>query len=85
MIGTSVIIAVIEEFFYRGFAYRWMQGSPFFEMDAGRLHWGLLAIISIFFAVSHIEWGAAFMWISLWIPIYKNKRYLGCDNSTWNY
>ena len=61
MIGTSVIIAVIEEFFYRGFAYRWMQGSPFFEIDAGRLHWRLLAIISIFFAVSHIECGAAFI------------------------
>jgi hypothetical protein len=38
-----------------------MQGSPFFEIDAGRLHWRLLAIISIFFAVSHIEWGAAFI------------------------
>ena len=37
MVGTSVIIAMIEEFFYRGFIYRWMQGSPFYEIDAGRI------------------------------------------------
>ena len=59
MIGTSVIIAIIEEFFYRAFVYRWMQGSPFYEIDAGRLNVKLLILISLFFAVSHIEWGAA--------------------------
>ncbi len=59
MFGTSVIIAIIEEFFYRGFLYRWMQGSPFFKLDAGKLHWPMLMLISCFFAVSHFEWGAA--------------------------
>jgi membrane protease YdiL (CAAX protease family) len=59
MLGTSVFIAVIEEFFYRGFLYRWMQGSPFFRIDAGILHWPMLLLISLFFSVSHFEWGAA--------------------------
>lgn len=59
MLGTSVVIAVIEEFFYRGFAYRWMQGSPFFKIDAGQLNWPMLLLISVFFSVSHFEWGAA--------------------------
>jgi membrane protease YdiL (CAAX protease family) len=59
MFGTSVVIAVIEEFFYRGFLYRWMLGSPFFKIDAGKLHWGMLMLISVFFSVSHFEWGAA--------------------------
>ena len=59
MFGTSVFIAIIEEFFYRGFLYRWMQGSPFFKIDAGKLHWPMLTLISLFFCVSHFEWGAA--------------------------
>jgi len=58
MLGTSVIIAIIEEFFFRGFLYRWMLGSPFFKIDAGRLHWPMLLIISAFFGIEHFEWMA---------------------------
>ncbi len=59
MFGTSVVIAIIEEYFYRGFLYRWMQGSPFFKLDAGVLNWPMLLLISLFFSVSHFEYGAA--------------------------
>ena len=58
MFGTSVVIAVIEEFFFRGFLYRWMLGSPFFKIDAGKLHWPMLLIISCFFGIEHFEWMA---------------------------
>jgi membrane protease YdiL (CAAX protease family) len=56
MFGTSIIIAVIEEFFFRGFVYRWMLGSPFFEIDPGKLHWPMLLLVSLFFGVEHREW-----------------------------
>jgi len=59
MFGTTVLIAIIEEFFYRGFMYRWMQGSPFFKIDPGKLHWPMLLLVSVFFSVSHFEIGAA--------------------------
>lgn len=59
MFGTTVIIAIIEEYFYRGFLYRWMQGSPFFKLDAGKMNWPMLLLISVFFSVSHFEVGAA--------------------------
>ncbi|MDF7805876.1 CAAX prenyl protease-related protein [Pontiellaceae bacterium B12219] len=59
MFGSTVMIAIIEEFFYRGFLYRWMQGSPFFKIDAGNLNWPMLLLISLFFSVSHYEVGAA--------------------------
>ncbi|MCF7818950.1 MAG: CAAX prenyl protease-related protein [Kiritimatiellales bacterium] len=58
MFGTSVVIAVIEEFFFRGFLYRWMMGSPFFKIDAGKLHWPMLLLISAFFGIEHFEWMA---------------------------
>ena len=58
MVGTSVVIAIIEEFFFRGFLYRWMQGSPFFKIDAGTLRWSILLLISAFFGIEHFEWMA---------------------------
>jgi CAAX prenyl protease-like protein len=58
MFGTSVVIAVIEEYFFRGFLYRWMMGSPFFKIDAGKLHWPMLMLISCFFGIEHFEWMA---------------------------
>ncbi len=58
MFGTSVVIAVIEEYFFRGFLYRWMMGSPFFKIDAGKLHWPMLLLISCFFGIEHFEWMA---------------------------
>ena len=42
MFGTSVVIAIIEEYFFRGFLYRWIQGSPFFKIDSGTLKWTML-------------------------------------------
>jgi len=59
MIGSSLVIPIIEEFFYRSFIYRWMQGSPFYKIKIQKIHWPLLIIVSLFFSISHIEWGAA--------------------------
>ncbi len=59
MFGTTVIIAIIEEHFYRGFVYRWMLGSPFFKINASKLSWSMLFLVSAFFSVSHFEIGAA--------------------------
>lgn len=58
MVGTSVVIAIIEEFFFRGFLYRWMQGSPFFKIDPKHLRWSVLLLISAFFGIEHFEWMA---------------------------
>ena len=61
MFGTSIVIAIIEEFFFRGFLYRWMLGTPFFKIDPGKLHWPMLLVISLFFAIEHNEWMAGFI------------------------
>lgn len=59
MIGTSFVIAIIEEFFYRSFVYRWMQSHPFQIVDLNKIHWPLLITVSLFFSISHVEWGVA--------------------------
>ena len=59
MIGTSFVIAIIEEFFYRSFVYRWMQSHPFQNVGLNKIHWPLLITVSLFFCISHVEWGVA--------------------------
>ena len=36
-----------------------MQGSPFYKIKINKIHCPLLIIVSLFFSISHIEWGAA--------------------------
>lgn len=61
MFGTSVSIAIIEEFFWRGFFYRWMLGSPFFKIDLGKLNMGMFVLIACFFGIEHNEWLAGIL------------------------
>lgn len=58
MIGTSVIIAVIEEFFWRGFLYRWLAGKNFLALPVQ--HWDgvLYVVVAVLFGLEHAEWFA---------------------------
>ncbi len=69
MLGTTLVIGMIEEFFFRGFVYRWMQGSPFFQKDIGKLDNGMCILVAVLFALEHNEWlmgflcGLIFTWL----------------------
>jgi len=61
MFGTSITVGIFEEFFWRGFLYRWMQGSPFLKIDLGRFEWKMFAVIAVLFAIEHNEWLAGIL------------------------
>lgn len=61
MVGTSLVIAAIEEFFWRGFLYRWMLGRNFLTVDLGRLEPRMFVLVAAFFAVEHTEWFAGLL------------------------
>mgnify|MGYP002346907089 CR=1 FL=1 len=71
MFGTSVVIAVIEEFFWRGFLYRWLCGRNFLEVPLTRLDLPMFIAVAAFFGIEHAEWfagivcGLAFGWVVL--------------------
>ena len=71
MFGTSVVIAAIEEFFWRGFLYRWLLAKDFLSVDLGRYDRAMFAAVAIFFGLEHAEWfagilcGLAFGWVIL--------------------
>lgn len=61
MLGTTIVIGAIEEFAFRGFVYRWMQGSPFFKKDIGVMNVPMCFLVAVLFAVEHREWLMGFL------------------------
>ena len=83
MLGTTLVIGAIEEFMFRGFAYRWMQGSPFFKKDIGVMDDKMCIVIAVVFALEHNEWlmgflcGLLFTWLmvktrDIWAAIWAH-------------
>lgn len=61
MLGTTLVIGAIEEFAFRGFLYRWMQGSPFFRKGIGVMDSRMCILVSVVFALAHYEWLMGFL------------------------
>ena len=61
MLGTTLVIGAIEEFMFRGFFYRWMQGSPFFKKDLGHMDTKMCIFAAVIFALEHNEWLMGFL------------------------
>ena len=59
--GSALVIAVAEEYFWRGFLMRWLQGRPFIRIDPKRISWGLLVVSSCLFGMEHSRWMAGTM------------------------
>jgi membrane protease YdiL (CAAX protease family) len=69
--GSAGVIAVVEEFFFRGFLYRWLRKSAFWTIpltvfDASAF-WGVVAV----FGLEHDRWlagllaGVAYGWLAV--------------------
>ncbi len=54
--GSAFVIAPIEEFFWRGMAYRWLLGKEFTKVDLGTLRWPILLAVSFCFGLEHDRW-----------------------------
>ena len=59
--GSAFVISVIEEFFWRGFLYRWMLARDFTRQDLGTFHLGMLIAVSFVFASAHDRWAVGFI------------------------
>lgn len=69
VLGSGLVIATIEEFFWRGFLYRWLLGLDFTQVKHG--HFALVPFLATagIFAAEHQEWlaglvaGLAYGWL----------------------
>lgn len=71
LIGSAFVIATIEEFFWRGWLYRWLLGRDFLRVDLGQWHTGMFWAVSAVFALEHAQWlvgllaGVAYLWLMI--------------------
>jgi uncharacterized protein len=69
--GSAFVIAVIEEFFWRGWLYRWLLGRNFMKVDLGRWDTSMVLAVSLVFALEHAQWavgflaGLAYLWLMI--------------------
>ncbi len=54
--GSALVIAVIEEFFFRGFIYRWMVSENFVRLDIGYFHPAIFFLMNGAFGFEHSQW-----------------------------
>lgn len=68
ILGSGLVIGVIEEFFWRGFLYRWIFGGEFTEVDPGKFGAMPFFAVALIFGFEHAEWlagivaGLAYGW-----------------------
>lgn len=54
--GSALVIAVIEEFFWRGFLYRWLLQRDFLQVDLGEFDAEMFLIMCVLFGFEHDRW-----------------------------
>jgi CAAX prenyl protease-like protein len=69
--GSAFVIGIIEEFFWRGWLYRWMLGKNFLKVDPGTYDRFVFLTVALVFGLEHKEWlagfgaGLAYAWLYL--------------------
>jgi hypothetical protein len=67
--GSACVIAVIEEFFWRGFSMRWLAKTDFLSVDPRTVGRGLFFLTALAFGFEHNRWlvgvvaGLAYGWL----------------------
>jgi hypothetical protein len=54
--GSGLVVPVMEEFFWRGFLYRWLFDRRFLKVDLGQFEWDAFLKMCILFGVEHKRW-----------------------------
>jgi CAAX prenyl protease-like protein len=78
--GSALVVAIVEELFWRSFILRWLDRQDFLRLDPAKISQRALLISSALFALEHTQWFAGFIagyaygWLyrktrNLWLPI----------------
>jgi CAAX prenyl protease-like protein len=56
LLGSAIVIAIIEEFFWRGFLYRLFAGRNFLAVDLGVMKPAAFLGVALLFGLEHTRW-----------------------------
>ncbi len=71
LLGSAFVISVAEEYFFRGFLYRWLRKGDFLSLAPGRYDAATFWLVVAVFGLEHDRWlagmaaGAAYGWLVL--------------------
>jgi CAAX prenyl protease-like protein len=69
ILGSAFVIGIIEEFFWRGFVYRWALAQNWLTLDLGKFDMKIFLLVALFFGLEHHRWfvgilaGVAYGWM----------------------
>lgn len=80
LFGMVVVVALVEEFFLRGFLMRWVMKADWWEVPIGQVNWAALAACVIYAVLSHpAEMIGATVWfLFITLLAYKTKNIWDC-------
>ncbi len=56
MVGSTIVVPVMEELFWRGFILRWIVNPNFQKVPIGTFTWTSFVLTSLLFASEHNRW-----------------------------
>jgi uncharacterized protein len=56
IVGSTLIVPMLEEVFYRSFLYRYIIQVQFLKIPLGRFDWKAFIFVGVAFGISHFEW-----------------------------
>ena len=71
LLGSAITIAVAEEFFFRGFLYRWLRQGEFWKIPLDRFDAQAFWMVVAVFGLEHDRWlagmaaGAVYGWLAV--------------------
>lgn len=54
--GSAIVIAGVEEYFFRGFLYRWLQKSDFTAVSVRKYEAAIFWVVVLVFGLEHDRW-----------------------------
>ena len=77
--GAVVVVAFMEEIFWRGFLIRWLDGNDFKRVPFGTCSWKSFLITVVLFGLEHEQWLAGLVCGALYNWLYwKRKDLFSC-------
>ena len=75
IVGSSLVVAPLEELFYRSFLYRYISQPDFNSVSLNYFNWRAFVAVSLFFGFAHREWIAGILCglAYQWLVIHKNR------------
>jgi CAAX prenyl protease-like protein len=80
LVGAVIVVAVIEELFWRSLVMRWLDRNDFLRQDPRHVGWRAFVITALVYGFAHTFWfagvlaGLAYGWLyartaNLWAPV----------------